>query len=229
VARRLSSAGAEGELLIAAQEIEFRLSEEQQAACPVEAEVPELFFSADLRGYGWIFRKGSWLNVGLGRQDKHHLSTHVARFLEFLGEEGRLPPGLPQGFHGHAYLLHDQAPRPLVADRIALVGDAAGLAYPRSGEGIRPAVEAGLLLARALREARSGGELRVQPALERYQRDLLARLGPRERSGPGLTDFFPNGWAGRAVGWLLGNPWFAKHVVVERWFVHAHIPALGLL
>jgi hypothetical protein len=57
--------------------------------CPVEPEIPELYFSADLAGYGWIVRKGDWLNVGLGRQGVHGLSKHVARFVDPLQAAGR--------------------------------------------------------------------------------------------------------------------------------------------
>jgi flavin-dependent dehydrogenase len=226
VARLLSDAGPEGEPLVAAQEVEFLLAPEQAAACPVDPELPELVFTEDLRGYGWVFRKAGWLNVGLGRQDKAHLSAHVDRFLDVLRGEGRLPPDLPRDFKGHAYLLYDQAPRRVVGDGLALVGDAAGLAYPRSGEGIRPAVESGLLLARALRDGRAAGRRPGDPEiLARYRRDLEARFGPRRRRlGP--TDFLPAPLARRLAGRLLGAPWFARRVVVERWFVHAHEPPL---
>ena len=169
--------------------------------------------------------QGRWLNVGLGRQDRHRLGEHVAAFLRFLRDEGRLPFELPDGLHGHAYLLHGQAPRPLApAPGALLLGDAAGLAYPRSGEGIRPAVESGLLAARCLRElGPAAGE-----ALGRaYARAVEARLGPRRPPARrGLTDWLPRG-AGEAVaGRLLGSRSFARHVVVDRWFTHRREPAL---
>src|SRR5262249_40166147 len=43
---------------VTAQEIEFQLDSDQQSACRVEPEMPELFFCRDLLGYGWCFRKG---------------------------------------------------------------------------------------------------------------------------------------------------------------------------
>ncbi len=229
VARRLSTAGPGGEPLVAAQEVEFPLSPEQRAACPVDPRVPELFFTSDLRGYGWVFRKGDYLNVGLGRQDKEHLSAHVARFLDFLRSEGRLPPGLPDAFRGHAYLLQGQAPRRLVDEGIALVGDAAGLAYPRSGEGIRPGIESGLLLARALRDAARAGRP-LEEGLPAYARALETRFGPRvPRRRLGLTDLLPAPLTRRLAGRLFATPLFARRVVVDRWFVHAHQPPLASL
>ena len=52
---------------VLAREIEFEMTPEQAAGCQVEREVPELHFCGDLAGYGWLLRKGDWLNVGLGR------------------------------------------------------------------------------------------------------------------------------------------------------------------
>jgi flavin-dependent dehydrogenase len=96
VARRLGAAGGDAEPIIAAQELEFELPAAERDACPIEPEVPEIFFTADLKGYGWVFRKGHYLNVGLGRQDRGQLSGHFERFLAFLRDEGRLPGGLPR-------------------------------------------------------------------------------------------------------------------------------------
>jgi len=163
--------------------------------------------------------------VGLGRQDKSHLSEHLTRFLAWLGAEGRIPPRLPDAFKGHAYLLYGEADRPLAGEGFALVGDAARLAYPRSGEGIRPAVESGLLLARTL----AGAPRPDAPeALAAYARALEARLGPRAPAPRrGLTDWLPQALTRRLAGRLLGTEWFARRVVVARWFVHAHVPPLG--
>jgi flavin-dependent dehydrogenase len=227
VGRRLSEAGAEGEPIVAAQEVEFELDEADRASCPVQAEVPELFFTADLKGYGWVVRKGDFLNVGLGRQDKQRLSEHVSRFLEFLRCEGKLPRHVAESFRGHAYLLHGQARRRLVDDGTLLIGDAAGLACPRSGEGIRPAVESGLLAARSI-EAAAGRYDRA--SLDGYRRAIEKRYGRRDPLfALGLTDLLPAPLAQRLAGKLLATPWFARRVVVERWFVHAHQPPLPAL
>ena len=59
-----------------------------------------------------------------------------------------------------------------------LVGDAAGLAYPKSGEGIRPAVESALLAARAV----AGGRL-DEAARAGYERTVVERFGPRRAPG----------------------------------------------
>jgi len=151
VARAIGSKGV-SELAVTAQEIEFEMTPEQVAECRIDAEVPELFFLPDLKGYGWIFRKGNYLNIGLGREDRHRLSSHVQDFVQYLKQQNKIPHDLPEKFNGHAYLLYPHAIRNIVSDNVLLIGDAAGLAYPQSGEGIRPAVESALLAARVIKD-----------------------------------------------------------------------------
>jgi menaquinone-9 beta-reductase len=218
VARSLQ-AGEAKELPIAAQEIELPLADE---GASVDAEVPEIWFSADLAGYGWAFRKGGMLNVGLGRRGGEGLSEHMRSFLEELRRARRIPPAWGGHVHGHAYLTYGTTRRPLWQPGVALVGDAAGLAYPRSGEGIRPAVESGLLLARALAAARDPAGA---APLARYEAALVARLGTREPPAGGHGR--PPSWQAALAGRLFGIPWFARRVVVERWFLNRHVPALA--
>lgn len=209
--------------VIAAQEIEYPLDAASAARCPVEPEVPELYFTRDLAGYGWIVRKGDWLNVGLGRQDVSNLAEHVGRFVGALRAEGRLPAELPARPRGHAYLLYGESPRPAGRDGALLVGDAAGLAYPRSGEGIRPAVESGLLAASAILEARPG-----EDPLPHYRAALRARFGPHADPAVGRLARLSHAAKVALAGRLLGSALFARHVVLDRWFLHRHDPALAV-
>src|SRR4030095_10388698 len=43
--------------LVAAQEAEFRIDANDADVLPIAPDVPELFFSRDLKGYGWCVRK----------------------------------------------------------------------------------------------------------------------------------------------------------------------------
>src|SRR5690606_20978278 len=122
-ARHLGARPGRSELSVTAQEIEVRLSPEEQKACTVLPERPELYFCADLKGYGWCFRKGEWINIGLGREGGDHLSRHVAAFRARLVAEGRIPDTIPEQFHGHAYLLYSSSRRRVVDDGVMLVGD----------------------------------------------------------------------------------------------------------
>jgi geranylgeranyl reductase family protein len=224
VARYLGANLGADEQIIAAQEIEFEMSEAQRRACKVAEDRPELYFCDDLKGYGWVFRKGDFLNIGLGREDNHKLSEHVAAFCDTLKQQGRIPADIPTKFHGHAYLLYPLAPRQLVDDGLLLIGDAAGLAYPQSGEGIRPAVESAILAAEVI-VAAHGDYRRAQ--LEPYVTHLTARFGQRMQ-GPAPAESGPllQRVKQSLAHWLLRQRWFARHVVLDRWFLHRQQPPL---
>ena len=219
VARSLDAV-PRGEPSVVAQEIELVLDARQAEACRVRGEAPELYFCADLRGYGWCVRKQGVLNVGFGRLDHESLSARVQDFASVLRDAGRIPPGLPERFKGHAYLVYPLARRRLVHDGALLVGDAGGLAYAGSGEGIRPAVESGLLAARAILSARGHGADDLAP----YGRAVEERFGRRDSKTfsallpPSLSAFL-----GRR---LLATHWSTRHVVLDRWFLHSERRAL---
>jgi geranylgeranyl reductase family protein len=220
VARHLGGGGG-SEPIVGAQEFEVPLDAAED--CPVRGEVPELYFARDLKGYGWCFRKQGVVNVGYGRFGSDRLAAHVAGFLDFLRGRGRLPASVTGRLKGHAYLIYGSAPRPLVDDGVLLVGDAAGLAYAQSGEGIRPAVESGLLAARTLLAAR--GRYRRED-LEPYRQRIEERFGRRDAKS-GLARFIPS-WAVEALGArVLASSWLTRRVILDRWFLHAHQPALS--
>lgn len=215
---RFIGAKRPGEIAVAAQEIEFEMSPQQTAHCPVKGEIPELFFTSDLKGYGWVFRKDNFLNIGLGREDKHRLAGHVERFCTYLAESGRIPPDLPGKFKGHAYLLYPHARRALLQDGVMLIGDAAGLAYAQSGEGIRPAVESALLAAQSILSCQ--GDYSAD-RLQSYEHDIEARFGRRQpvhARSPRLSPQIRQSLASL----LMKNRWFSKNLLIRRWFLHAH-------
>lgn len=208
VARRLR--GDEPVPVVRAQEAEFPLGPE--GADAVAGGVPELYFCDDLAGYGWVIRKGDFVNVGLGRDDPHDLPHHVQRFCEWLRATGRLS-ACPAAFKGHAYRLYDAAMPLPVAEGILLVGDAAGLAHPQTGEGIRPAIESGLVAAEVIREA--AGDYRAE-RLAPYWTRLQGRLGRPASSAGTLLPAFARRALGRAV---LRSPWLTRRVVLDGWFL----------
>lgn len=222
VARELG-AHPGGEPAVVAQEIEFLLPEDGRAGCQVSGERPELYFCADLAGYGWCFRKGDYLNVGLGRDDRQGLTAHVEGFLAYMQRERGLPQP-PGRLRGHAYLLRGHSPRPLFADGALLVGDAAGLAYPKSGEGIRPAVESGLLAARTIIEARGDYSAR---RLATYPERLRARFGDGEGPADSFADLLPAGIRALLARGLFVHPGLLRRVVLDRGFLHTNQPALA--
>ncbi|MFH1043555.1 MAG: NAD(P)/FAD-dependent oxidoreductase [Pseudomonadota bacterium] len=220
VARFLGAKLGAAEPAVTAKEIEFEMSPEQAATCGARADTPELYFCRDLKGYGWCFRKSDYLNIGLGREGNRGLSEHLKEFCDFLRQRGGIPRNIPDKFHGHAYLLYGRSRRKLLDDGVLLVGDAAGLAYPESGEGIRPAVESGLLAAAAVVAA---GEDYRRQRLQVYSSRLSARFGPEAAPAAGMVPgFLRNAIAGA----LLRSRWFTRRVVLDRWFLHAHQPGL---
>ena len=142
--------------------------------------------------------------------------------MAFLQARRTLPAEPPWRWRGHAYLVYGRPPRALDAGRL-LIGDAAGLAYPQSGEGIRPAIESGLLAASTIVNARG---CYTRDRLDPYEAGFRRRIGLSSfarllsRAAPGTM---PVALARRC----LGNPWFVRHVVLNRWFLHAQQPALA--
>lgn len=222
VARAIGAKGV-SELSVAAQEIEFEMNASQKASCPVDAEVPELFFTPDLKGYGWIFRKGDYLNIGLGREDKHKLSGHVQEFCHQLKQLGKIPHDTPEKFSGHAYLLYPHALRHIVDDGVMLIGDAAGLAYPQSGEGIRPAVESAMFAAKIIVDC--VGDYRREK-LQAYQYLVEHRFGQRQPK-PGLIERLPLGIKQLVASQLMKTQWFTRIIVTNNWFLHSQQPPLS--
>ena len=223
VARQFSEATSPNDdstPVILAQEIEFEMTDSQQAECKVCRTHPELYFCPDLKGYGWVFRKENVLNIGLGREHETRLSEHVAAFCDFLRTRDRVRLTLPTRFHGHAYRLRTHVPRASVSN-VLLIGDAAGLASAHSGEGIRPALESGLLAASALLESTDPKSIANQ-----YSTRLQARLDMGHVVAP--SHWLPTAartWLGRM---LLRNRWFTRHVVLDRWFLDTKQPVLSL-
>lgn len=217
VARFMGAKLGADEPAIKAKEIEFKMDSMQSHDCQVQGDTPELYFCRDMKGYGWCFRKGNYLNIGLGREGNLGLSEHLKHFCDFLKKNGRIPRDIPDSFHGHAYLLYGHAVRKQFDDGMLLIGDAAGLAYPQSGEGIMPAVESGLMAAATILEAH--GEYSRQQ-LQNYNARLIARFGAGETSGSIVPSFIRNYFGGV----LLENKWFTRNVVLDRWFLHTHQP-----
>jgi len=212
VARFLGAKLGVEEAAVTAKEIEFEMSPAQLDDCQVRPDTPELYFCRDFQGYGWCIRKGRYLNIGLGREDSRRLTDELKHFCNFLKQRGRIPRDIPDKFQGHAYLLYGKSRRTLLDDDVLLIGDAAGLASPHSGEGIRPAVESGLMAAATILETREDYSRR---SLAVYHNRLQARFGPAQASRAIKPEFLRT----LAAGALLKSHWFTRHIVLDRWFL----------
>jgi geranylgeranyl reductase family protein len=204
IARHLSGPPDEAALVVA-REIEFPLSADEAASSAVEGERPELYFCSDLRGYGWCFRKNNYLNIGLGRLDPRHLSEHLDAFLAFLRRRQRIGRVPDEGWRGHAYRIRAGRGGPLSGEGIVLVGDAAGLAAPASGEGILSALVSGRIAGESIRDSK----------IAEYEARLERRFGPR-----GSSRRLPDRIASVVGAAFVALPGFARHFVLDRWFLH---------
>jgi geranylgeranyl reductase family protein len=224
VARAIGSKGI-SEQAVVAQEAEFEMNAQQKNQCSIKEEVPELFFTPDLMGYGWVFRKGDYLNIGLGREDKKQLSNHVKDFCDYLSAQGKIPKDVTAKYNGHAYLLYNHAVREMVADHVLLIGDSAGLAYPQSGEGIRPAVESAILAADVARLCNGDYS---QSRLQAYNGLMQQRFGKRS-PGPDLMERLPMFVKRLFASRLMKTHWFTKNILTDKWFLQSHKKPLSSL
>jgi hypothetical protein len=103
-----------------------------------------------------------------------------------------------------------------------LIGDAAGLAYAQSGEGIRPAVESALLAADVIRSCENDFSI---DALYPYLEEMEQRFG-RRQPGAGLLELLPVRLKQMVASQLLKHQWVVKNLVVSRWFLHRQDQAL---
>jgi geranylgeranyl reductase family protein len=137
----------------------LNLRRRQQVVAAIEAEVcvpehlqrkfsgsPTFILSGAGMGYQWIFPKGNHLSVGIGMlhprpgQMKPKLFKMMAKF--GINLEGTQ-------LHGHTIPM-DAGFKPRSGKRTLLVGDAAGLADPLSGEGIRLAIKSGKIASESI-------------------------------------------------------------------------------
>lgn len=139
-------------------------------------------------GYGWVFPKGDHCNLGAGGFPPigASLRRELAKYAESEGFDG----GSLSDLRGHHLPLRDPGDA-LHRGRAALVGDAAGLIDPLSGEGIGNAIRSGQLAAATALRILSGEaddfagyaaavEQEIEPELA-AARDLQAlfHLSPR--------------------------------------------------
>jgi geranylgeranyl reductase family protein len=149
--------GADGANSIVARSLGLRRKKNLAAA--IEAEVPvqqrilrrfagrPIFIFGEIRlGYLWVFPKRQHLSVGIAalKPKRGELQEKLSKVMARYGislENAAL--------HGHPIPLYTRH-EPIATRRTLLVGDAAGLVDPLSGEGIRYAIKSGCLAARAI-------------------------------------------------------------------------------
>jgi menaquinone-9 beta-reductase len=149
------------------------------------ADRADLYFGSDsFPGYCWLFPlKDGGANVGLGMlrntlpPNREHLRTQLQHMIssdvELRRRLGRARPisnivGWP--------LTTYNGDRPLVDDRVLLVGDAAGLINPINGEGIQYALQSGIWAAEMVIECAAQGDF-SRSALLPFAHRVAEELG----------------------------------------------------
>jgi geranylgeranyl reductase family protein len=178
---------ADGANSIIARSLNLRRDKLLGAAIEVEVKVSEdvmrrffdnpLFIFGEIKpGYAWIFPKADHLSVGIGalHPKPGQLQTELKRLMARYGID---LDGVP--FHGHPLPIYT-GKQPIIGRRSLLVGDAAGLIDPFSGEGIRFAIKSGKLAAEAI----------LSNQLEQYPQRVNREIGFSHTFGIGLALLF---------------------------------------
>lgn len=135
-------------------------------------------------GYGWLFPKADHINIGVGGWQSV-VGPQLRDSLEALTRAYGFDPTRLVGRRGHH--LPMQRPGAMIAAAgVALVGDAAGLVDPLSGEGIHAAIASGIAVAPAAQDYLSG----AAPSLAGYQLTVQRELLPDIEASHALTEIF---------------------------------------
>jgi len=102
-------------------------------------------------GYGWVFPKGDHANLGVGgwMTEGPRLRDHLGRLARVHGVD----PAALENVRGHRLPMRE-LDAPAASGRVLLVGDAAGLVDPLSGDGMYEAFVSAKLAAAAILERR---------------------------------------------------------------------------
>ncbi len=174
-------------------------------------------------GYGWVFPRGDHLNIGAGGSVKDAPDLR-ARIVQLVRAHGFDPSGV-RGLRGY-HLPVRRPGAPLVADTVLLVGDAAGLLDPLTGEGIYAAIWSGVAASRHLAAYFSGwtpdllGYAREVEGAFAYDLRVASRLHDLVHAAPGLfvgtIRYTPAAW-GLICRILRGDQSYADAVRRFRW------------
>src|SRR5688572_9577108 len=143
-------------------------------------------------GYGWVFPKGDHANLGVGGW--MHEGPRLRGHLDRLAREHGVDPGELTDVRGYRLPMRELG-APLARGCVLLVGDAAGLVDPLSGDGMYEAFVSARLAAESILAGRT----------EEYEGALAAALDRHAAASwkaKRATDRYPRAclWALRAPG-----------------------------
>lgn len=167
-------------------------------------------FLPGIAGYLWLFPRAGHVGVGIGAPLGSPPTRELLALLE--REVRKAFPAMARD-EGTPYYAHtipspgtDEATlREIAGERWALVGDAAALADPITGEGIFYALRSGQILAETVLATASAAAYPAR-AFEEYGRDLL-------RAGRLFDRFFEDGFSDRMLRSARRSPTVARVLV----------------
>ena len=135
-------------------------------------------------GYGWLFPKGDHVNVGVGGWASV-VGTKLRPRLDALCASYRIDPARLVNMRGH-HLPMQRRGVLVAAGGSALLGDAAGLVDPLTGEGIYPAIASGIAVARPVEDYLDGHT----DSLGGYHLAVQRELIPEIEASAALMEIF---------------------------------------
>jgi geranylgeranyl reductase family protein len=129
-------------------------------------------------GYAWVFPKGDHVNLGVGGNESEgpHLREHLRRLCEEYG----IDPGDARDMRGYRLPMRRPSSR-LARGTAAVIGDAAGLVDPFSGDGMYEAFHSSQLVAEAVLDVLAGRAETLEP----YEEAVARRITPLTAAGWG--------------------------------------------
>ena len=121
-------------------------------------------------GYGWVFPKKEMLSIGVGglAGDAKKLKPYLQRLIE----RQNLGPYEIKSLKGHLMPVRKKG-SPITGDRVLLVGDAAGLVEPFSGEGMYNAILSGQIAVEVIADYLKDHSLGLSRYEERIDEEIM--------------------------------------------------------
>ena len=143
-----------------------------------------IFFGIVPKGYGWLFLKNNYVNVGIGAtwEDIRKIGAKNVynNFVELLRNKNFIPDDLQlEKSKSHA-LVFKKPYNKTVFDSLLIIGDCAGFVSPVTGEGLYYAIKSGEIAARTIYcNLKEGASLdNYEKAWKKEFKDNLITTGP---------------------------------------------------
>ena len=143
-----------------------------------------IFFGIVPKGYGWLFVKNGYVNIGIGatwEDIKNQGAKNVYdNFVKLLKDQGHIPKNLELNkSKSHALVFKKPYKKTVFGDTI-VIGDCAGFVSPVTGEGLYYAIKSGEIAARAIYENLNNGTplTAYEKEWKKLFKDNLLTTGP---------------------------------------------------